>query len=204
MFWGEILICYLWCWDYVINVATGSIALGNCKNNTQLEFFFREKNAVLLSSFFNLNFIMWPLLLRSGHVLKNGIAFPSLIIISSNNTRISVFSRIKSAQRICWIKDQFPAILVSHDFLCPISAHTFFLITFAGKSWRFAIDICFQKQPPTGALRKRWSENMHQIYRRKSMPKCDFNKVAKQFYRNHTSARVLSCKLAAYFQDSFS
>ena len=33
------------------------------------------------------------------------------------------------------------------------------------------------------------------------MPKCDFNKVAKQL-RNHTSARVFSCKFAAYFQNT--
>ena len=35
-----------------------------------------------------------------------------------------------------------------------------------------------QKQPSRGVLRKRCSENMHQIYRRKPMSKCDFNKVA--------------------------
>ena len=29
------------------------------------------------------------------------------------------------------------------------------------------------------------------------MPKCDFNKVAKQLYSNHTSAWVFSCKFAA-------
>ena len=34
------------------------------------------------------------------------------------------------------------------------------------------------------------------------MPKCDFNKIAKQLYRNHTSARVF-CKFAAYFQNIF-
>ena len=39
-----------------------------------------------------------------------------------------------------------------------------------------------QKQPSRGVLRKRCSENMQQIYRRTSMPKCDFNKVAKQPY----------------------
>ena len=36
------------------------------------------------------------------------------------------------------------------------------------------------------------------------MPKCDFNKVALQLYRNHTSAWVFSCKFAAYFQNTFS
>ena len=29
-------------------------------------------------------------------------------------------------------------------------------------------------------LKKRYSENMQQMYRRAPMPKCDFNKVAKQ------------------------
>ena len=40
----------------------------------------------------------------------------------------------------------------------------------------------FYKQPPRGVLRKRCSENMKQIYKRTPMPKCDFNKVAKQLY----------------------
>ena len=36
-----------------------------------------------------------------------------------------------------------------------------------------------QKQPSIGVITRRCSENMHQIYRRTSMPKCDFKKVAK-------------------------
>ena len=39
-----------------------------------------------------------------------------------------------------------------------------------------------QKQPSRGVLSKRCSENMQQIHRRTSIPKCDFNKVAKQIY----------------------
>ena len=39
-----------------------------------------------------------------------------------------------------------------------------------------------QKQPPRRVLSKRYSENMQQIYRRTPMPKCDFNKIAKQIY----------------------
>ena len=42
------------------------------------------------------------------------------------------------------------------------------------------LKISRQKQPPRGVPRKRCSENMQQIYRRKPMPKCDFNKDAKQ------------------------
>ena len=35
------------------------------------------------------------------------------------------------------------------------------------------------------------------------MPKCDFNKVARQLYWNHTSAWVFSCKFAANFRTHF-
>ena len=38
------------------------------------------------------------------------------------------------------------------------------------------------KQPLRGVPRKRCSENTQQVYRRISMPKCDFNKVALQLY----------------------
>ena len=50
-----------------------------------------------------------------------------------------------------------------------------------------------QKQSFRGVLRKRSSGNMHQIYRRTPVLKCDFNKVA-----------LLSSKFAAYFQKTFS
>ena len=61
-----------------------------------------------------------------------------------------------------------------------------------------------QKQPSRHVLRKSCFENMQQIYRRIPMPKCNFNRVAKQLYWNHTSAWVFSCKFVAYFQNSFS
>ena len=60
-----------------------------------------------------------------------------------------------------------------------------------------------QKQSSRGVLRKRYSENMQQIYRRAPMPSCDFNKVVSQLYWNHTSAWVSYCKFAAYFQNIF-
>ena len=52
-----------------------------------------------------------------------------------------------------------------------------------------------QKQPSRGALKKRCSENMQQIYWRTPMPKCDFNKVALE---------LVSCKFDAFFQNTFS
>ena len=60
-----------------------------------------------------------------------------------------------------------------------------------------------QKQPSIDALRQRSFKNMQQVYKRTFMPKCDFNKVVLQLYWNHTWARVSSCKLAAFFQNSF-
>ena len=39
-----------------------------------------------------------------------------------------------------------------------------------------------QKQPSRSVFIKRCSENKQQIYRRTPMPKCDFNKAAKQLY----------------------
>ena len=39
-----------------------------------------------------------------------------------------------------------------------------------------------QKQPLRGVPEKRCSENMQQIYKRTPMPKCGFNKVAKQLF----------------------
>ena len=61
-----------------------------------------------------------------------------------------------------------------------------------------------QKQPFRCVLRKKCFENMQQIYKRKSMSKCDFNKVVLQSYWNQTSAWVFSCKFAVYFQNTFS
>ena len=61
-----------------------------------------------------------------------------------------------------------------------------------------------QKQRSIDVLIKSCSEKMQQIYRRTPMPKCDFNKVAQQFYWNHASAWLFSCKFTAYFQNTFS
>ena len=44
---------------------------------------------------------------------------------------------------------------------------------------------------------------MQQIYRWTSMPKWDFNSVAKQIYWNLTTALMLSCKFVPYFQNTF-
>ena len=38
----------------------------------------------------------------------------------------------------------------------------------------------FQKHPPRGIPRKRFFENIQQIYRRTSMPTCDVSKVGKK------------------------
>ena len=61
-----------------------------------------------------------------------------------------------------------------------------------------------QEQPTRGVHKKRCSENMYLIYRRTPMSKCDFNKVARQLYWNHTLAWIFSCNLLHIFSTSFS
>ena len=46
----------------------------------------------------------------------------------------------------------------------------------------FSSILNLQKQPSRGVFKKRCSESMQQIYRRIPMPKCDFNKAAKELY----------------------
>ena len=55
-----------------------------------------------------------------------------------------------------------------------------------------------QKHPSIGVIVKRCSENMQQIYKITPIPMCDFLKVVLQFYGNHISAWVFSCKFYAY------
>ena len=62
----------------------------------------------------------------------------------------------------------------------------------------------YHDNPSIGVFIKKCSENIQQVYRRTPMPECDFNKVTLQLYRNHTSAWMFSCKLAVYFQNTFS
>ena len=44
---------------------------------------------------------------------------------------------------------------------------------------------------------------MQDVYRVIPVSKCDLNKIAWQFYWNHTLAWLFSCKFAAYFQNTF-
>ena len=60
-----------------------------------------------------------------------------------------------------------------------------------------------QEQPSRDVFNKRCSENMQQIYRKTPMPKCGFNKVAKQFYWNHTSAGCSPVNLLHIFRTPF-
>ena len=68
--------------------------------------------------------------------------------------------------------------------------HAVWVICFSENFWKTSspylmIGTCTsygQKQPYRGFLIKRYSENMQQICRTASMPKCDFNKVVKQLF----------------------
>ena len=47
-----------------------------------------------------------------------------------------------------------------------------------------------KRQPSRGILIKRCSKNILQIYRRTLIPKCDFNKVAKNTFSEHLFLRI--------------
>ena len=54
------------------------------------------------------------------------------------------------------------------------------------------LSVNMQKQPSRGVPRKRYSENMKQIYRRTPTLKCDFNKVVKAtLIKSHFGTGVL-------------
>ena len=104
---------------------------------------------------------------------------------------------------------QFWRKSVNDCFWCLNRAHIYLMFSFfdIGKRGLEAVWYTVhgrgQKQPPRGVLNKRYSANIQQIYRRAPMSKCGFNKVEKQVYWNYTSSLVFSCKLAAYFKNTF-
>ena len=61
-----------------------------------------------------------------------------------------------------------------------------------------------QKQPSRVVLRKIYSENMQQIFKKTPMPRCDLNKDAKASLLKSHLIWLLTCKFAAYFQNTFS
>ena len=99
--------------------------------------------------------------------------------------------------------EKTPYLHVFHSVMISNFRLVFFpLVSLFGMLFVFRCKV--KKQPSRGVLIKRCSENMQQICRRTPIPKCDFNKVAKELYWNHTLAWVFSCKFNAYFQNIFS
>ena len=142
--------------------------------------------------------------------------FPCCTFLCSNLFMLHYFLVVPFS---CWtffILHNFSFVLLSCCALFMNCTFVFHFYTLQG--FRFAFFSCFtlrmlqffllhfvQKQPPRGgALKKRCSENMQQIYRRTPILKCDINKVAKQLYWNPTLAWVFPCKFAAYLQNTFS
>ena len=62
----------------------------------------------------------------------------------------------------------------------------FFFANYGFRDWYY------QKQSSIDAIRKRYRR--YRTYRRTPMGKCDFNKVAKQFYWSHTLTWMFYCK----------
>ena len=121
-----------------------------------------------VSHLFTLSFLFF-LQSNANHIFNFFLNYPSQIF----------------STKVCWKK---------HIYYQQHNIKTKCWIHFKSKSQ----SLFLQKQPPKGVSRKRCSENMQQIYRRTPMPKCDFNKVAKQLNWNHTWTWVFSSKCASY------
>ena len=86
----------------------------------------------------------------------------------------------------------FKKISQMFDWVVNTPLNTFsILIQVAATLWNdlFVSGFKIQKQPSRGVPRKRCPENMEQISRKTTMPKCDFNKVA--LLKSHFSMGVL-------------
>ena len=113
-----------------------------------------------------------------GHFVNLALKGLSVCLFAVTRRRNELVGRLVIYFFFCWRLDFF-------EFL------KFFKILF------------FHKQPSRGVFKKCCSQNIQQIYKRRPMPKCDFNKVSWQLYWNLTSAWVFSCKFDGYFQNSF-
>ena len=67
----------------------------------------------------------------------------------------------------------------------------------------WSVKIKNRSSPLEVFLGKSVLKTMQQIYRRTTMLKCNFNKVANQLYWNCTLAWVFSCRFDAYFKSTF-
>ena len=63
--------------------------------------------------------------------------------------------------------------------------------------------VTLRKSMTSEAAIQRCFENIQQNYRRTPMPKCDFNKVAKELYRNRTLHECSSVNLLHIFRTPF-
>ena len=119
---------------------------------------------------------------------------------------VSFFNKVVGLRPVTLLKKSlwhrcFPVILTK--FLRTSSL----LNTSYGCFWTFKQNLLFklrdskQNQSSRGALTRRCSENMQQFYMRTTMPKCDFNTVAKQLTWNRTSAWVFSWRFVALFSE---
>ena len=139
----------------------------------------------------------WPYAIKSFHfhkIIKKIFLPLSLLIVDTNLTLFyCICFRLKSVSFIQW----------KWTWLEPFSWHVESIVEYFSKIIGSYCNWFTWKQPCRSVLWKRCSRNVQQVYWRKPIQKCDFNKVALQIYWSHTSAWMFSCKLAAYFQNTF-
>ena len=158
--------------------------------------FFRNKNFKVVKEKFHR--ISPPLEhLNYGIIIENGLLHCSLkndlmrILNTCRSSNLALFFG-KDVLKIC------SKFTVEHPCRSVISIklQSNFIETTLRLGFSWSIHGC-----SGGVLRKKYSENMQQRYRRTPTSTCNLKKVAKELYWNHTSAWVFSCKFLAYFRN---
>ena len=117
-------------------------------------------------------------------------------IVQVNRQKITVKKKITEnyckIRRKYFLKNYVSSLFTVFENVLAI-CNFFYRSVFRYKAFRPAVFYLFEVQSTVllsseaaiqGVLRNRCSENMHQIYRRTHMLKCDFNNVSLQIYWN--------------------
>ena len=116
------------------------------------------------------------------NITEASLGLPQALNMESSATTVKKFQPLIIVAKLSILDVQFVSVLSTpfHDFPKKIiRCITSYVVIFLNKDTNITQ---FKKQPSRGVLRKRYSENMKQIYRRTPIPRCDFNKVALHLY----------------------
>ena len=113
-------------------------------------------------------------------------------------TILVTYPLVSCALRIC-SPNELPSIITIIKKSASWNNYPKYILKWVVKMNLYKVVETIQKQPSKVVIRKRWSENMQQIYS-KFTTNLQF---LCSFIENHISAQVCHCKFTAYFQNTF-